>query len=71
MRGHPGAAVLIVAVLYLLLIYLIGVAIFRALRYRLSRTFWHGIRGGSDDQGLRLSAGSISGARCSARWRSG
>ena len=52
MRGHPGAAVLIGAVVYLLLIYVVGVAIFRAVRYRLSRTYWHGIRGGSDDQGF-------------------
>jgi uncharacterized membrane protein YjgN (DUF898 family) len=53
MRGHEGAALLIGAVVYLLLIYLVGVAIFRALRYRLSRTWWHGIRGGSNDQGFR------------------
>jgi uncharacterized membrane protein YjgN (DUF898 family) len=52
MQGHNGAAVLIVLGLYLLLFYLVGVAVFRALRYRLSRTYWHGIRGGSDDQGL-------------------
>lgn len=52
MRGHPGAAALIGFSIYVGLIYLVGVAIFRALRYRLSRTFWHGIRGGSDDQGF-------------------
>lgn len=52
MRGHPGAAALVGVMLYVALIYLVGVAVFRALRYRLSRTFWHGIRGGSDDQGL-------------------
>jgi uncharacterized membrane protein YjgN (DUF898 family) len=52
MRGHEGAAVLIGIIVYLLLIYLVGVAIFRALRYRLSRTWWHGIRGGSDEQGF-------------------
>lgn len=51
-RGHEGAAVLAVICLYLLLLYFIGVAIFRALRYRLSRTYWHGIRGGSDDNGF-------------------
>ena len=28
-----------------------GFARFRALRYRLSRTYWHGIRGGSNDPG--------------------
>ena len=52
MRDHPGAAALLGLCLYLLLMYLAGVAIFRALRYRLSRTYWHGIRGGSDSQGL-------------------
>lgn len=52
MRGHQGAAGLIVGVLYLAILYLLGVARFRALRYRLSRTFWHGIRGGSDRQGI-------------------
>ncbi len=54
LRGHAGYAAVIVGTLYVMLIYLIGVAIFRALRYRLSRTFWHGIRGGSDDQGFRF-----------------
>ncbi|MDB5697196.1 MAG: hypothetical protein JWN21_2739, partial [Sphingomonas bacterium] len=53
LRGHTGAAIVIGAALYLLLLYLVGVAVFRALRYRLSRTWWHGIRGGSDDQGFR------------------
>lgn len=52
LRGHPGAAILGAAILYIGLLYLVGVAIFRALRYRLSRTFWHGIRGGSDEQGF-------------------
>jgi uncharacterized membrane protein YjgN (DUF898 family) len=52
LRDHPGAAALLGLCLYLLLMYLAGVAIFRALRYRLSRTYWHGIRGGSDSQGL-------------------
>lgn len=52
MRGHPGAAGLMVALLYLGILFLFGVARFRALRYRLSRTLWHGIRGGSDAQGV-------------------
>lgn len=52
LRGHAGFGGLIVFFLYVALLYLFGVAIFRALRYRLSRTFWHGIRGGSDDQGF-------------------
>ncbi|WP_423141488.1 YjgN family protein [Parablastomonas sp. CN1-191] len=34
------------------LYYLIGIARFRALRYRLARTYWRGIRGGSDDEGF-------------------
>jgi uncharacterized membrane protein YjgN (DUF898 family) len=47
------AGSLLFLLLYLFLFALAGVAIFRALRYRLSRTFWHGIRGGTDDQGFR------------------
>ncbi|ATE63357.1 YjgN family protein [Rhizorhabdus dicambivorans] len=34
------------------LLFVMGVARFRALRYRLSRTHWHGIRGGCDQKGL-------------------
>jgi len=52
LRGHAGAAGLLALLAYLSILYLTGVAIFRALRYRLSRTFWHGIRGGSDEQGF-------------------
>ncbi|WP_294333095.1 YjgN family protein [uncultured Sphingomonas sp.] len=52
MQAH--LAVFFLAMLfYVVLLGLGGVAIFRALRYRLSRTYWHGIRGGSDDQGFR------------------
>jgi uncharacterized membrane protein YjgN (DUF898 family) len=50
-RGHGLAAGLLLLVLYGAVFYLIGVARFRALRYRLSRSWWHGIRGGSDDGG--------------------
>lgn len=52
MRGHPGIAALIAIPMYLALIFLVGIARFRALRYRLSRTLWHGIRGGSSQQGI-------------------
>lgn len=52
MRGYEGTAILITMAIYVFVFYLIGVARFRALRYRLSRTFWHGIRGGADDQGF-------------------
>jgi uncharacterized membrane protein YjgN (DUF898 family) len=38
-------------VIYPFIFYLVGVAIFRTLRYQLSRTYWRGIRGGSDDGG--------------------
>jgi uncharacterized membrane protein YjgN (DUF898 family) len=34
------------------LFYLIGVARFRVVRYRLARTRWRGIRGGSDERGF-------------------
>lgn len=52
-REATGAGAALFLLLYPLLLGLGGVAVFRALRYRLSRTYWHGIRGGSDDQGLR------------------
>jgi uncharacterized membrane protein YjgN (DUF898 family) len=50
-RGKAEAAGGVVMLFYIVLIYLGGFARFRALRYRLSRTYWHGIRGGSDDPG--------------------
>ncbi|URW74688.1 YjgN family protein [Sphingomonas donggukensis] len=52
MRGQEGVAALLGIALYLSFLFLFGVARFRALRYRLSRTLWHGISGGSDDQGF-------------------
>ena len=51
LRGHVAAAIVTGLLLYTLLFYLYHVARFRALRYQLSRTFWHGIRGGSDQPG--------------------
>jgi uncharacterized membrane protein YjgN (DUF898 family) len=50
-RGYLAAAGFILLFFYIALIYLGGFARFRALRYRLSRTYWHGIRGGSDNPG--------------------
>jgi uncharacterized membrane protein YjgN (DUF898 family) len=37
---------------YIFILWAIGFAQFRALRYRLSRTYWRGIRGGSDSNGV-------------------
>jgi uncharacterized membrane protein YjgN (DUF898 family) len=51
--GLEWLAVLLALGAYPASFYVIGLARFRALRYRLSRTLWHGIRGGSDDQGFR------------------
>ena len=51
LRGQAALAGVIAVAMYFGLIYLGGVALFRALRYRLSRTLWHGIRGGSEDGG--------------------
>lgn len=44
----PGSAMFVVsmAVFYVVFFFLIGLAIYRALRYRLSRTAWRGIRFG-------------------------
>ena len=50
-HGKADAAFGVVFLFEIALVYLGGFARFRALRYRMSRTFWHGIRGGSDDPG--------------------
>jgi len=55
-RGKEGAAGGLAMLFYLGFFVLIGFARFRALRYRLSRTWWHGIRGGSDDSGWTYAA---------------
>jgi uncharacterized membrane protein YjgN (DUF898 family) len=52
-QNQKGIAGALVAGIYVFLIYLAGVAIFRGLRYRLSRTYWHGIHGGCDENGLK------------------
>jgi len=52
-RGESIWAAVTTLTMVLTLFYLTGVAYFRALRYRLSRTYWRGIRGGSDDPGFR------------------
>lgn len=51
-QGQPIIAGVIIFVTFMAIFYLTGLAYFRALRYRLSRTYWRGIRGGSDDQGF-------------------
>ena len=52
-RGQFALGGLISVVQIIAVLLLVGVAMFRSLRYRLSRTYWRGIRGGSDDPGLR------------------
>ncbi|HEX7876753.1 MAG TPA: YjgN family protein [Sphingobium sp.] len=52
LQGHAGIAGLLGLASVVTIFYMVGVARFRALRYRLSRTWWHGIRGGSDNQGF-------------------
>src|SRR3712207_4967279 len=56
-RGKEGAAAGLFTLFYLGIVVLIGFARFRALRYRLSRTWWHGIRGGSDDSEIGRASG--------------
>ena len=51
LHGQPGLAFVTFIGLYIFALLLFGFARFRALRYRLSRTWWHGIRGGSDAKG--------------------
>ncbi len=54
LRGQETLGVMLTLLSFLMIFYLAGVARFRALRYRLSRTRWRGIRGGSDAQGFRF-----------------
>ena len=51
-QGQPVIAGVLTFVMFMILFYLTGVAYYRALRYRLSRTYWRGIRGGSNDPGI-------------------
>ncbi len=51
-RGQTAIAVIATVMMLVIIFYLGGVARFRALRYRLSRTYWRGIRGGSDNPGF-------------------
>src|SRR6185436_5686342 len=50
-RGHILAAFGLMLAAYTAILYFYGLARYRSARYRLSRTLWHGIRGGSDDAG--------------------
>jgi uncharacterized membrane protein YjgN (DUF898 family) len=51
LRGYGGAVGIVTLTIFGLIYYLTGIARFRGLRYKLSRTYWHGIRGGSNVQG--------------------
>lgn len=53
LQNNPTLGFTIIASVLLLIYYLIGVAYYRALRYRLGRTYWRGIRGGSDEPGFK------------------
>lgn len=53
MRGDTRLAFPLGLGFMVAIFYLVGAAHFRMLRYRLSRTLWRGIRGGSDDRGWR------------------
>jgi len=59
LHGHRIAATVISVVEFIAFYTLVGAAAFRALRYRLSRTAWRGICGGSADPGLRYSAAYV------------
>jgi uncharacterized membrane protein YjgN (DUF898 family) len=50
-QKHEGLAMLMFFSIYVFFGYLAGLALFRALRYRLSRTYWHGIHGGTNNNG--------------------
>lgn len=49
-----GGAIIFYLIGLIMIFYFVGLAKYRMLRYRLSRTYWHGIRGGSDDKGFKF-----------------
>lgn len=51
LRGYVGLAGFIMLAVYLGFFALVGLARYRALRYRLGHTYWHGIRGGGEPGG--------------------
>jgi uncharacterized membrane protein YjgN (DUF898 family) len=53
--GYISPALLFIGILalYIGVFAIFGIAQFRATKYRLSRTVWHGIRGGTDDNGVK------------------
>jgi uncharacterized membrane protein YjgN (DUF898 family) len=52
LRGMPGYAIILNLLSLFALFWLIGVGRFRGIRYKLSRTYWRGIRGGSEFSGF-------------------
>lgn len=52
LRGQVALGGALTLLMFTYLMALAGFAVFRGLRYRLSRTYWHGIRGGTDSQGI-------------------
>jgi uncharacterized membrane protein YjgN (DUF898 family) len=52
LRGQEALGALVIVGALVFLFYVYGLARYRALRYRLSRTRWRGIRGGSEDPGF-------------------
>ena len=57
-EGHP-ATVAVQLILGFAIVFLIGMAQYRARRYRLSRTNWRGIRGGMSGSALRYAWTSV------------
>jgi len=53
MRGEVVIGAILFIAPLVAIFYLMGVARFRAIRYRLGRTNWRGIRGGSNDRGFK------------------
>lgn len=59
LRGQWQLAIAVYILLLVGVLYLSGVAIFRMVRYRLNRTYWQGVRGGSDDGGWTFGLGYL------------
>lgn len=59
LSGQALLGFILLIALYAFALLVAGLAQFRALRYRLSRTYWHGVRGGSPDSGKSYCVSAI------------
>lgn len=58
-QGKPATGGALMMVLYIAFLWLLGLAVYRAQRYRLSRTRWRGVRGGMQNKGYGYASANL------------